>query len=83
MPFDGVGFSVNEYSQKIDAVIDLIGSPERWGKGSFRSNDGRYCLRGAIRAVDKREVLGPSSWKQLIRLPPEDTSIFGDLTTGS
>jgi hypothetical protein len=30
MPFDGVGFSANEYSQKIDAVIDLVGVPERW-----------------------------------------------------
>jgi hypothetical protein len=59
MPFDGVGFSVNEYSQKIDAVIDLIGTPEKWGKGSFRTNDGRYCLRGAIRSLDKREVIGP------------------------
>lgn len=59
MPFDGAGFPANEYLQKIDAVIDLIGPPERWGKGRFRSQDGRYCLRGAIRTVDKREVLGP------------------------
>jgi hypothetical protein len=59
MPFDGVGFSANEYSQKIDAVIDLIGTPERWGKGTFRSKDGRYCLRGAIRKLDKSEVLDP------------------------
>jgi hypothetical protein len=59
MPFDGVGFSANEYSQKIDAVIDLLENPERWGKGSFRTNDGRYCLRGAIRTLDGREVLGP------------------------
>ena len=59
MPFDGVGFSANEYSQKIDAVVDLIGPPERWGKGTFRTKDGRYCLRGAIRKLDKSEVLGP------------------------
>lgn len=59
MPFDGVGFAANEYSQKIDAVIDLIGTPERWGKGTFRSKDGRFCLRGAIRKIDKNEVLGP------------------------
>jgi len=59
MPFDGVGFSANEYSQKLDAVIDLIGTPERWGKGRFRSPDGRYCLRGAIRSLDKSEILGP------------------------
>ena len=59
MPFDGVGFSVNEYTQKIDAVIDLIGTPERWGKGSFRTPDGRYCLRGAMRIVDETGVLKP------------------------
>jgi hypothetical protein len=60
MPFDGVGFSGNEFSQKIDAVIDLLGVPERWGQGSFRTPDGRYCLRGAIRTVDQNEVLGPT-----------------------
>ena len=57
MPFDGVGFSANEYSQKLDAVIRLLENPERWGKGSFRTPDGRYCLRGAIGTVDKTEVL--------------------------
>ena len=60
MPFDGVGFSANEYSQKIDAVMDLLENPERWGKGNFRTRDGRYCLRGAIRTVDQEEVLGPA-----------------------
>jgi hypothetical protein len=60
MPFDGVGFAANnEYLQKIDAVIDLIGSPERWAKGSFRTIDGRHCLRGAIRTLDQSEALGP------------------------
>lgn len=60
MPFDGVGFAPNnEYLQKIDAVIDLIGTPDRWAKGSFRTIDGRYCLRGAIRTLDQSEVLGP------------------------
>lgn len=60
MPFDGVGFAANnDYLQKIDAVIDLIGTPERWAKGSFRTIDGRYCLRGAIRTLDQSEVLGP------------------------
>jgi|SRR5215469_4290045 len=59
MPFDGAGFPANEYLQKIDTVIDLLGTPERWGKGSFRTRDGRYCLRGAIRSFDKTEVLGP------------------------
>jgi hypothetical protein len=60
MPFDGVGFSGNEHAQKIDEVIDLLGIPERWGKGNFRTRDGRYCLRGAIKTVDQSEVLGPT-----------------------
>jgi hypothetical protein len=61
MPFDGIGFSAaNEHLEKIDAVIDLIQTPERWAKGSFRTPDGRYCLRGAIKALDKSEVLTPS-----------------------
>ena len=60
MPFDGVGFAAtNDYLQKIDAVIDLIGTAEKWVKGSFRTIDGRYCLRGAIRTLDQSEVLGP------------------------
>src|SRR5215472_11075067 len=59
MPFDGVEFFTDEYLQKIDAVIDLIGTADRWGKGSFRSPDGRYCVRGAIRALDTSEALGP------------------------
>jgi len=60
MPFDGVGFAAtNDYLQKIDAVIDLIGTPERWTKGSFRTIDGRYCLRGALQTLDQSEILGP------------------------
>ena len=59
MPFDGVEFFADQYLQKIDAVIDLIGTADRWGKGSFRTPDGRYCLRGAIRALDTSEALGP------------------------
>jgi hypothetical protein len=58
MPFDGVGFP-NQSLQKIDEVIDLLGTPEKWCKGALRSHDGRYCIRGAVRAVDAADVLEP------------------------
>ena len=60
MPFDGVGFVADEPVQKFDAVIDLIGTPHRWCKGALRSHDGRYCIRGAIRAVNGAELLEPA-----------------------
>ena len=59
MPFDGVGFIGNESVRKMDEVIDLLGTPDRWCKGALRSHDGRYCIRGAVRAVDAADVLEP------------------------
>ena len=58
MPFDGVGFP-NQSLQKIDEVIDLLATPEKWCKGALRSHDGRYCIRGAVRAVDAADALEP------------------------
>ena len=60
MPFDGVGFANYESLQKIDAVIDLLGTPDKWCKGALRSHDGRYCIRGAVRAVDAADILEPT-----------------------
>lgn len=57
MPFDGTGFVPNEYLQQIDEIIDLIGTPDRWCKRNFRAPGGRYCLRGAIREVDRFETI--------------------------
>ena len=59
MPFDGVGFVYDASLEKLDAVMDLLGSPDRWCKGALRSHDGRYCIRGAIRAVNGAELLEP------------------------
>lgn len=50
MPFDGVGFAGNETLEKIDAVIDLLGTPNHWCKGAMTRGP-RYCIRGAVRAV--------------------------------
>ena len=60
MPFDGVGFIGNESVRKMDEVIDLLGTPDKWCKGALRSHDGRYCIRGAVRAVDGADVLEPT-----------------------
>ena len=60
MPFDGVGFVSDESLRKIDEVIDLLGTPDKWCKGALRSHDGRYCIRGAVRSVDAADVLEPT-----------------------
>ena len=60
MPFDGVGFVADESLQKIDAVIDLLATPDKWCKGALRSHDGRYCIRGAVRAVEAADLLEPT-----------------------
>ena len=57
MPFDGVGFIGNESVRKLDEVIDLLATPDKWCKGALRSHDGRYCIRGAVRAVDAAAAL--------------------------
>lgn len=59
MPFDGVGFVSAKSLQKIDAVIDRLATPDKWCKGALRSHDGRYCIRGAVRAVGAAEFLEP------------------------
>jgi hypothetical protein len=60
MPFDGAGFNYGEPLQKLDLVMDLLETPDRWCKGALRSHDGRYCIRGAIRAVSASDLLEPA-----------------------
>jgi hypothetical protein len=52
MPFDGVEVVYRDQLQRIDAVIDLLATPDRWCKGALKSHDGRHCIRGAVRALD-------------------------------
>jgi hypothetical protein len=52
MPFDGVGLGFDDRMHKIDRVINLLATPERWCKGRFKTYDGRHCIRAAIMAVD-------------------------------
>ena len=60
MPFDGAGSSCYEQLEKLDKVIDLLGSPSQWCKGSERNPGGQYCIRGALVAVDAWDTLRPS-----------------------
>jgi hypothetical protein len=57
MPFDGAGFIQGERVHKLDAVSRLLGTPNGWCKGTLRTGDGRYCLRGAIMAVHAAGLL--------------------------
>ncbi len=59
MPFDGVVYVADRSLHEIDAVIDLLATPDKWCKGALRSHDGRFCIRGAVRAVDGAEMLEP------------------------
>ena len=59
MPFDGVAFPAAERVNKLDVVIDLLATPDRWHKGALISHDGRRCIRGAVMAVDATGVLEP------------------------
>jgi hypothetical protein len=68
MPFDGVGSVTLESLDKLDAVIDLIGTPDKWCKGALRSHDGRYCIRGAVRAVDGAELLEPAIQQAVVEV---------------
>jgi hypothetical protein len=59
MPFDGVGLGLDERVGKIDKVIDLLATPDKWCKGTLKTHDGRRCIRGAIMAVDGVGTLQP------------------------
>jgi hypothetical protein len=59
MPFDGVGLGLDDRMGKIDKVINLLATPDRWCQGTLRTHDGRHCIRGAIMAVDGVGTLGP------------------------
>ena len=59
MPFDGVGLGLDDRVGKIDKVIDLLGTSDRWCKGTLKTHDGRRCIRGAIMAVDGVGTLQP------------------------
>ena len=59
MPFNGVGLGFDDRMYKIDRVIDLLATPDRWCKGTLWTHEGRHCIRAAIMAVDGLGTLRP------------------------
>src|ERR1051325_3392765 len=59
MPFDGIEFALDDRLSKMDQVISLLDAPNKWCKGVLKTYDGKYCLRGAIMAVDDGLSLQP------------------------
>jgi hypothetical protein len=49
MPFDG---NDHDIIDKLDEVIALLSNKRRWCQGQLRTPDGRYCIGGAMMAVD-------------------------------
>ena len=58
MPFDGVESPLS-YLVRFDRVIDLLEPPSRWTKRTYRSPDGRYCLKEALNAAGIAEIFEP------------------------
>lgn len=58
MPLDDTRFrDPFEPLDKIDRVIDLLTTEDRWCQGQLETADGRRCIMGAIQAVDGADVL--------------------------
>jgi hypothetical protein len=58
MPFDGTVYEGRVRSlDKLEKVIDLLSDERRWCKKQLRSPDGRYCVAGAMMAVDASSEL--------------------------
>ena len=61
MPLDGTEFGVLENNPltKLGEVERLLINERQWCKGRLRDQDGRYCLAGAMQAVEARQILEP------------------------
>ena len=58
MPLDDARFGRNvEALEKMDKVLDLLATEDRWCKGKLVSLDGRRCIIGALQAVDGTTLL--------------------------
>ena len=58
MPFDGTGLEGRTAALgKIEEVIELLATEERWCKQQLRSYDGRRCLLAAMLAADAAAIL--------------------------
>lgn len=61
MPLDGTELGVieNNTLTKLGELERLLINEQRWCKGKLRDKDGRYCLVGAMQAVEARQLLQP------------------------
>src|SRR5215472_5494331 len=61
MPLDGTELRglENHPLAKLGEVERLLINEQRWCKGRLRDQDGRYCLVGAMQAVEARQILEP------------------------
>lgn len=59
MPFDGTQSPRLIAYEKIEEVVKLIGSEDRWCKGSLSTLDGRRCLVAAMQTVHAQQMLEP------------------------
>src|ERR1051326_3348951 len=59
MPFDAIGLAFDDRVSKMDQVISLLDTREKWRKANFKTSDGRYCIPGGMMAVEGAEVLQP------------------------
>jgi hypothetical protein len=58
MPLDDTGFRDRIGPlDKIERVIDLLATEDRWCKGMLVTRDGRRCIMGALQAVHGTDVL--------------------------
>src|ERR1700730_19336175 len=61
MPLDGTELEAcgNSPLAKLGAVERLLINEQQWCKGRLRDKDGRFCLAGAMQAVEARRLLDP------------------------
>lgn len=61
MPLDGTELEAfgNGPLAKLGAVERLLISEKQWCKGRLRDKNGRFCLAGAMQAVEARQLLDP------------------------
>ena len=82
MPFDeGRYREPNDTLEKLDKVIALLATEDRWCKFFGLSGDGRRCLWGALWAEDAAAILeGPvlRAVRQVTRVPFESIDAFND-----
>ena len=58
MPFDGTEFQRHDFMlEKLDGVIDLLRTENRWCKQRLRTADGKRCILGALMDVSADAIL--------------------------